>query len=37
MLKYEMDEKAVRQQVTGEGKREKRKGSFLPKAWQLKL
>ena len=29
MLKYEMDEKAVRQQVTERG-REKRKGSFFP-------
>ena len=36
MLKYEMDEKAVRQQVTERGKREKKR-KFLPQSLITKL
>ena len=36
MLKYEMDEKVVRQQVTNRGKREKER-KFLPQSLRIKI
>ena len=36
MLKYEMDEKAVRQQVTKRGKREKKR-KFSPQSLTIKI
>ena len=36
MLKYEMDEKVVRQQVTNRGKREKKR-KFLPQSLRIKI